>query len=121
MRRVPKSGPLTKRSTVGTMVGSLESRWLPCSVVDCWRDHDDIVHEAPRSCSPRTHEAAREDEVARARFAHRSHEACRAAHVRDDPERDLREAEHAVRGRDAEVRRERELERHPDAHPVQRR
>ena len=67
----------------------------------------------------RTH-AAGQDQLARTRLADRAHEARRAADVGHDAERDLGQAQHAVLARDADVRGERELERHADAHAVER-
>src|SRR5206468_3834630 len=73
------------------------------------RRHD-LVHEAERKRLRSRDHAARHDELLRLRIADGADEPGRAAHVGDEPEPDLGQAELAVAGRDPQVERERELE-----------
>src|SRR5439155_1272701 len=73
------------------------------------RRHD-LVHEAERKRLRSRDHAARHDELLRLRIADGADEPGRAAHVGDETEPDLGQAELAVAGRDPQVERERELE-----------
>ena len=76
------------------------------------------VHEAPRQRLRGRDAARQEDHLLRAPFADDPRQALGAARAGDDGDRRLRQPEHGVRGRDAQVARERELEAAAERHAV---
>ena len=92
-----------------------DARWRAHSRARATGSSGDLGDEADPFGAPRGDQSTGHDQLARRLNTDGAHHASGAAAVGDDAERYLGESEHAVRRDDAEVARERELERETDA------